>query len=410
MSSSSSSSSQAKVDENKCPVDHSQAASSSSSSSSSASSSKKQPSYERPGHDAVYYADYLGLNTLLQSQHPKTSAHDELLFITTHQISELHILQILHEVRSCCALLKDDFVDEKHLGRIVRRLDRVTKIQQLLTQQLSVLETMTPLDFLEFRDALFPASGFQSVQFRLLEIGLGLRRDRRLKYAKCEYASVLLPEHQAVVEAAEKQPSLFELVERWLERTPFLKGKDFDFWAEYKAAVHRMYDEEVDVIKRLTTLSEETKQERIADSERSRAEWTSIFEQDKYEALLKSGQRRLSYNATKAVILISLYRDEPIFQMPFALLTTLQEIDAQLTQWRNRHAIMVQRMLGMKVGTGGSSGYKYLKAAANYHKVFDDFSNLSMFLIPASRLPKLPDDIVQRLHFHYDKKSSSDTE
>jgi tryptophan 2,3-dioxygenase len=117
----------------------------------------------------------------------------------------------------------------------------------------------------------------------------------------------------------------------------------------------------------------------------------------------------LSYTAVKGAILINIYRDEPIFQMPFQLITSLLDIDDLLTRWRNRHATMVQRMLGMKIGTGGSSGYRYLKSTATHHRSFEAFANLSMFLVPRSLRPDLPSNIIQRLRFHYAETAADST-
>src|SRR6186713_1609023 len=135
----------------------------------------------------VYYSDYLHLDSLLNSQKPKSEefgykAHDEMLFIIVHQAYELWFKQILHEIDSVNRMFRDEVVDEKSIGIAVSRLHRVTEIQKLLIEQLRVLETMTPLDFLEFRDFLIPASGFQSFQFRLIENKLGLSDEKRIQY------------------------------------------------------------------------------------------------------------------------------------------------------------------------------------------------------------------------------------
>ena len=97
--------------------------------------------------------------------------------------------------------------------RIVAHLDRIAEIQKLLIAQIDVLETMTPLDFLEFRNYLFPASGFQSVQFRLIENRLGVRPQDRMRLAGAPYTTALEPEDRQIVKEAEQQTSLFELVE-----------------------------------------------------------------------------------------------------------------------------------------------------------------------------------------------------
>ena len=122
---------------------------------------------EKP-YPPVEYQQYLALAELLASQHPKSDeygrpAHDELLFIIVHQAYELWFKQILHELDSVLELFRPDSVAERNMGAVVARLDRVTEIQKLLIDQIGVLETMTPLDFLDFRDMLMPASGFQSL-------------------------------------------------------------------------------------------------------------------------------------------------------------------------------------------------------------------------------------------------------
>jgi tryptophan 2,3-dioxygenase len=130
------------------------------------------------------YGDYLRLDELLGCQRPESvrqgrAAHDEMLFIVVHQAYELWFKQILVELDEIQRIFAREHVEERDIGRIVHALTRVWEIWKLLIRQLDVLETMTPLDFLEFRDLLVPASGFQSLQFRLIEVRLGLSRERR---------------------------------------------------------------------------------------------------------------------------------------------------------------------------------------------------------------------------------------
>ena len=87
--------------------------------------------------------------------------------------------------------------------------------------------------------------------------------------------------------------------------------------------------------------------------------------------------------------------------LPYRLLTLLMDVDEHFTTWRYRHALMVHRMIGTKIGTGGSSGHDYLRQTAERHKVFSDLFNLSTFFIPRSRLPELPEAVRQKLGFHY---------
>ena len=105
----------------------------------------------------------------------------------------------------------------------------MVEIQRLLVHQIDVLETMTPLDFLDFRDLLMPASGFESVQFRLIENALGVRPDQRVRINEAYYTERFTDAHRARLEASEQQPSLHDYVEAWLARTPFLETDEFAF-------------------------------------------------------------------------------------------------------------------------------------------------------------------------------------
>ncbi|MBL0175722.1 MAG: tryptophan 2,3-dioxygenase [Ignavibacteria bacterium] len=354
----------------------------------------------------VYYSDYLQLDTLLSSQKLKSAeaghpAHDEMLFIVIHQAYELWFKQILHEMGSVLDMFEKETVDEKNIGTAVWRLQRVVEIQKILIDQLRVLETMTPLDFLDFRDYLFPASGFQSVQFRLVEILFGLRAEQRLLYNQFAYHTRVSPEHQALLKRTEERTSLFDVVERWLERTPFLDLPDFRFWQFYRDAVNAMLLGDRDVVRSNATLTDLEKQVQLEELDATEVRFAAVFEADKHEELIQSGKRRLSHTATQAALFISLYRDQPILHMPHRLLSTLVDIDELFTTWRYRHALMVHRMIGTKIGTGGSSGFHYLKSTAENHRVWTDLIDLSTYLIPRAALPALRPDVEAQLGFRY---------
>ena len=128
-----------------------------------------------PKRDATLtYAKHLHLDRLLSCQERRSEqqgrpAHDELLFIIVHQAYELWFKQILFELSRLQVIFSGSQVDDRSLGQAVRLIGRIVEIEKLLIQQFDVLETMTPHEFLDFRDLLFPASGFQSLQFRLIE-------------------------------------------------------------------------------------------------------------------------------------------------------------------------------------------------------------------------------------------------
>lgn len=354
----------------------------------------------------VYYSDYLCLDAILNSQKPKSSeygtpAHDEMLFIIIHQIYELWFKQILHEIDSVNETFRREIVDEKNIGTAVSRLERITEIQKLLIEQLRVLETMTPLDFLDFRDYLIPASGFQSFQFRLIENKLGLSDDKRIQYNNIDYLNTLDERHRQLILQTVNEPSLFELVERWLIRTPFIRTDNFDFWQSYRKAVEKMLSKDMEIITRNPSLTEEKRTIQLKQLETTSANFYTLLDEDRYNQLLREGKRRFSHKAMLAALFINLYRDEPILHLPFMFLNLLTEIDELFTEWRYRHALMVHRMIGSKIGTGGSSGHQYLISTIDKHRVFTDLFNLSTYLIPRSELPQLPEALIKELGFEF---------
>eukprot|EP00898_Chlorokybus_atmophyticus_P001547 jgi/Chlat1/2393/Chrsp17S08737 len=178
------------------------------------------------GPGGVYYKEYLQLDGLLKAQKPVTTAHDEMLFIVTHQAYELWFKQMLHELRSVQEVFLKPPVSERHMLLVTSRLNRVSEILRLLVQQFQVLETMTAMDFLEFRDKLVPASGFQSLQFRELEFLLGASSHIQPDHRHDAKAHAFYSHFQTLdaegLKDKSNQQSLFSLVERWLERTPGL--------------------------------------------------------------------------------------------------------------------------------------------------------------------------------------------
>jgi tryptophan 2,3-dioxygenase len=354
----------------------------------------------------ISYNDYLQTDKLLSLQKKrsdqfKASAHDEMLFIIIHQTYELWFKQILTELDSVISVFSTPKMDEAQMGMAVARLQRITEIQKLLVSQVTVLETMTPLDFLDFREFLYPASGFQSAQFRLIENRLGLKSETRLPFNALPYTAALSEKERAEIVKSETEPSLSDLVEAWLERMPFLESDGFAFWDLYRKAVENMLNQDRETVSGNSTLSTEISERNLKEIDSIQAGFNALFDQKAFDELRAQGAWRMSYRAVHAALLTHLYRDQPILQLPFRLLTVLQDIDELLTTWRYRHALMAQRMLGSKIGTGGSSGHRYLRAATDKHRVFGDFANLATFLIPRSKLPELPEEIKKRLGFFY---------
>lgn len=354
----------------------------------------------------ISYSEYLKVNEIVSLQNRRseelgTLAHDEMLFIIVHQTYELWFKQILTELDSVLAIFAQDKIDERAMGTAVARLERIEEIQKLLIQQVTVLETMTPLDFLEFREYIYPASGFQSTQNRMIENKLGLKRETRVTYNSLPYTSYVNEAEGKRMTASEGEASLFDRVDAWLARTPFLQAGGFDFWSLYRTAVENLFNDDRKTIETHPILTTEEKAKNLKDIEATQGTFQALFDEARYEELRKQGAFRLSYRALHAALLIQLYRDQPVLSLPFQVITALQNIDELMTTWRYRHALMAHRMLGRKVGTGGSSGAEYLKAATDKHRIFADFFNLATFLIPRSRLPKLPEQMEAKLGFYY---------
>lgn len=360
-------------------------------------------------YSSIHYNDYLQLGKILDSQRPRSAefgeeAHDEMLFIIIHQVYELWFKEIIHDLTSVIRMFETDTLDERNVGIAVARFERIIAIQKILIDQIKVLETMTPLDFLDFRNYLLPASGFQSYQFRVVEVALGLKRKGRITYNQTVYSSVFTEEQQRYLNELEKGKSMLELVEAWLERTPFLSFAGFDFREKYKKAVKSMVDREKNAITSTGYLTEREKELRLKMIGDTDTYFHSVLDEDFHNEKVKNGELSLSYSATMAALLINLYRDEPILRMPYLLLTRLVEIDELFTTWRYRHAQMVMRMLGRKIGTGGSSGHKYLKETAEHHTIFLDLQNISTLMIPRQDLPELPEALRNQLGFYYSTK------
>ena len=216
-------------------------------------------------YTSVHYQDYLDLEKILSAQNPRSleiegkTAHDEMLFIIIHQVYELWFKQINHELQDVYQHFQADDVDEKNINVSVHRLARVIEIMKLLIQQVNVLETMTPLDFLDFRSYLFPASGFQSFQFRQMEVLLGLKKNKR----HTAYMQVFNKEHKSILDDLENRKSLLDLVNDWLERTPFLNFGEFDFLSQYKNAVQSMLKKEKTAIENTEILTPRFKEMRL---------------------------------------------------------------------------------------------------------------------------------------------------
>lgn len=343
----------------------------------------------------VHYGEYLQLDKILNAQHPESfkeknvTAHDEMLFIITHQAYELWFKQIQFEIDSAIILLGKPSLNDNsaELKTIVHRLKRIASILKLLVQQIDIMETMEPMDFLDFRDMLRPASGFQSWQFKKIEATLGLKFEQR--YGQHHYTSQLKQDEVEIIKEAEASSTLFSLINKWLERMPFID--DETYWVNYKP-VSENNDAPVfwNDYKHIYINS-------LAEAEKNNADFFNTV----FDGTTVNAERQLSPKACRAALFILLYHGYPMLELPFQLLDTLLEIDNQLGNWRYRHINMVQRMIGSRIGTGGSTGAGYLKGAMDKHYIFKEITQLNSFLVDRKKLPKLPGELTTRLGYHF---------
>jgi tryptophan 2,3-dioxygenase len=247
--------------------------------------------------DRLTYGGYLQLDTLLSAQAPLSDPphHDELLFIVQHQTSELWMKLVIHELRAAIAHLRADRVDP-----CLKMLARVKVIQRQLTEQWSVLETLTPSEYLEFRHVLGPASGFQSLQYRLIEFLLGNKNADMLRVFAHDAAG------QAELRAVLESPSLYDEFLRHLAR----QGH-----AVPAASLER--------------------------------DWSQPYRRD--PALLP--------------VLKRIYENTREHWEAYHLCEQLVDVETNFQLWRFRHMKTVERIIGYRRGTGGSSGVAFLKQA-----------------------------------------------
>lgn len=244
---------------------------------------------------ALTYAGYLHLDSLLDAQHPLSDHHDEMLFIVQHQVTELWLKLLIHELRSAMRLLAAD-----DLAPALKRLARIKHIQRQMFEQWSVLETLTPIEYAQFRGKLGQASGFQSAQYRTVEFLLGNK-------------------HPGMVRVFRHDPAAYEALTRDLN-APSL----YDEFLRYLA--REGHDVPPDRIER---------------------DWTQPYQAD----------------PGVVEVLRRIYADPSGHWAAYETCEELVDVEESFQLWRFRHLKTVERVIGYKRGTGGSSGVGFLKQA-----------------------------------------------
>ena len=247
--------------------------------------------------DRLSYGGYLDLGTLLAAQRPLSDPehHDELLFIIQHQTTELWLKLVLHELSAACALLRED-----RLAPALKCIARVKHIQRTLTEQWSVLATLTPAEYVQFRGVLGNASGFQSAQYRAVEFTLGNKNTGMLRVFAAD--PVALP----LVAAALEAPSLYDEFLRMLSRSGY-------------------------------------------------AIPASVLERDVTKAW--------TFTAELVPVFAEIYANPQAHWAAYETCEELVDLEDNFQLWRFRHLKTVERIIGFKTGTGGSSGVPFLRRA-----------------------------------------------
>lgn len=241
------------------------------------------------------YGEYLGLDTLLSAQNPATEQHDEMLFIIIHQATELWMKLSIHELQAAIKCVRND-----ELGPAFKMIARIARIQTQLIQSWDVLSTMTPFDYLKFRDDLGQSSGFQSYQYRMLEFALG---------NKC---ADLVKVHAARPAIHEKLTKVLNAPSLYDEALMLLQRRGFDV---------------------------------------------------PYEVTNRDWSLPYVYSEKVEKVWLDIYRNAEEQWEVYELAEKLMDLEYRFQQWRFAHMKTVERIIGMKTGTGGSSGVSYLQKA-----------------------------------------------
>lgn len=339
----------------------------------------------------MHYGEYLSLQSLLRLQKPISGGdgsfeHDEMLFIVVHQAHELWFKQILFELQSVLEIFKEAPIKDLDLLTLLRRLQRVTVIQDLLLEHLNVLDTMSPMGFLAFRDKLAPSSGLQSVQFKKIEIALGLVK------AKPTRGSLTEDEHFELIKAW-SEINLYTCLQRYLERMPYAKSNEYDFWQEYQAAMKQRWQQELIKIESIPSGCEAEKKRLISQLSKTQQSFLTLLSENENQI-----EGELSAKAMQSALFIFLYRHQPVLQIPYQILTTLIKIDENLNSWRTKHLLIVQRLIGSQMGSGGTTGAQYLQASLS-RRAFGSLTLLSSFMLPKALLPSLPERLAKLMGY-----------
>ena len=352
----------------------------------------------------ITYWDYIRVEDLLRLQGgiPRDDAkvsNDEVLFITVHQVFELWFKLVLRELVTARNLFQAERVAEQELSGAVKSLQRACSVLRVANQQWEVMETLNTREFLAFRDKLFPASGFQSAQLRQIEILFGLSMEARIPLGlEGGYMAALRthdgspsPAHAHVQKQLEDKPSLKDAIDEWLFRAPI--DGSVPRGADDEARVRRFLDRylaghasECDATSRHAAAIARTAEDGARIAKRY------ADEKDQVRAFFspsstEGGFRRARIRA--AMLFIETYRELPLLAWPREVLDSIVALEQFLVIFRQRHARMVERVIGRRTGTGGSAGVDYLDKTALEYRIFRDLWAIRTLQVRRAAAPEL---------------------
>lgn len=353
------------------------------------------------------YWDYVKVEELLALQtgtgDGSRLSDDEVRFIVIHQVDELWFKLVLRELQRARDLFRLEHVPETSLAAAAASLHRVALIFQLAGDHFRLMETMRTTDYLAFRDKLSPASGFQSAQLREIEILLGLELGERLAFGhEASFLDSLRgpgggpsPAADRVQQRMADRPTLKEAVYAWLGRAPIdgsipTDAGDAaivtDFVARFLEGHARSLERQKQHAIELQALSG-------GDDERLRARYDRELTDARAflaaDDIAEPAQRQQVRRLRAAILFIETNRELPLLSWPGEIIDGLVEAEQAMLIFRQRHARMVERVIGRRVGTGGSAGVEYLDQTALAYRVFKEIWRTRTLLLDPALAPPL---------------------
>ncbi|MEZ4302242.1 MAG: tryptophan 2,3-dioxygenase family protein [Polyangiaceae bacterium] len=358
------------------------------------------------------YWNYIRVEELLSLQGGTTGdesklTNDEVVFITVHQVYELWFKLALREIVRARDIFRQNPVPDTEMSAAVRSLKRITVLFEQAVSHFKVVETLTTRDYLEFRDKLIPASGFQSAQIREIEVLLGLEDGMRVPLGKEKSFLEALkgaggtasPALTRVQKRLADRPSLKEALYEWLTRTPIYGGEHSEEGTVHflRAFLDAHKKDAGDRMSRAMTAAGSAVD---ADEIRARYEREMknaeafLFAEEDPTATPEQKRRRRDVRA--AAVFLESYRELPRLAWAREVIDSVLEMEQTMIVWRQRHARMVERVIGRRVGTGGSSGVDYLDETALKYRVFLDLWGVRALLLRAPILPPVEHEETYR--------------